>query len=142
MPGTINSPAITTPVQRAIGSYVQPVDWDDFISFLQAAANDALPMVVYTDETRTIPVYAGIVKRMDLTPSSVSIINLCSEFHLQKDTISNIQLVQKPTAYGLVTSIALWDAQENVIALFLSSRKPDKYTSCKWRVLIEKHLSP
>ncbi len=138
----MNTPTITTPVQRAIGSYVQPVDWDDFISFLQAAANDALPMVVYTDETRTIPVYAGVAQRIHVTASSVSIINSCSEFHLQQGTISNIQLVQKPTAYGLVTSIALWDAQENVIALFLSSRKPDKYTSCKWRVLIEKHLSP
>lgn len=135
------TPAATTPIRCAIDPYVQPVDWDDFISFLQAAANDAIPMMVYTDVQRILPVYAGVAQKIEVTASSVSIINSCSAFHLQKDVVSSLWLVQKPTYYGLVVSIELFDAQKNVIALFLNGRKQDKYTSCKWRVLVESHIN-
>jgi putative hemin transport protein len=57
--------------------------------------------------------------------------------HLREDHIASAWVVRKPTSDGLVTSLELFDAQGETIAMFFGERKPGRAELCAWRELID-----
>jgi putative hemin transport protein len=57
--------------------------------------------------------------------------------HLREDHIASAWIVRKPTVDGLVTSLELFDADGNVIAMLFGERKPGKPELDQWRALVE-----
>jgi putative hemin transport protein len=57
--------------------------------------------------------------------------------HLREDHIASAWVVKKPTVDGLVTSLELFDAQGETIAMFFGERKPGHAELCAWRDLVE-----
>ena len=70
----------------------------------------------------------------------VNVLDPGFNLHLREDHIASAWVVKKPTADGLVTSLELFDAQGETIAMFFGERKPGKRESCEWRALIDNLL--
>jgi putative hemin transport protein len=67
----------------------------------------------------------------------VNVLDPGFNLHLREDHIASAWVVKKPTVDGLVTSLELFDAQGDTIAMFFGERKPGKRELCEWRALIE-----
>ncbi len=57
--------------------------------------------------------------------------------HAREDHIHAAWVVRKPTADGIVTSLELFDAGGNTIALLFGERKPGRPEDPAWRALTE-----
>ena len=56
--------------------------------------------------------------------------------HLREDLIDSVWVVEKPTVDGIVTSVEVFDAQSELIAMFFGVRKPGSPELPAWRDLV------
>jgi putative hemin transport protein len=57
--------------------------------------------------------------------------------HLREDRIAMAWVVRKPTADGDVTSLELFDADGETLAMFFGERKPGRAELASWRALVD-----
>ena len=57
--------------------------------------------------------------------------------HLRTDRVASAWVVRKPTADGVVTSLELFDAAGETIAMFFGKRKPGSPEMAEWQATIE-----
>jgi len=128
----------TQALRLADPQYVQKVEPDDCHSLLQAAAADGVAIMVFVGNPGMIQIHAGPVRKLAVTGPWLNVLDADFNLHLREDHIASAWVVRKPTVDGLVTSLELFDAHGDTIALFFGDRKPGKCELCEWRALIEK----
>ena len=58
--------------------------------------------------------------------------------HLREDAITDVWVVEKPTTDGVVTSVELFDASGELMAMFFGDRKPGQPERQDWRAIVGK----
>ena len=124
-------------LRLAEAKYVQRVDVDDCQSVLQAAAAEGVAIMVFVGNPGMIQIHSGVVKKIAVMGPWVNVLDPGFNLHLREDHIDSAWVVKKPTVDGLVTSLELFDAQGETIAMFFGERKPGKPELCEWRTLID-----
>jgi putative hemin transport protein len=127
----------TQALRLAEPKYVQKVEADDCQSLLQAAAADGVSIMVFVGNPGMIQIHSGPIKKVAAMGPWVNVLDPGFNLHLREDHIANAWVVKKPTVDGLVSSLELFDAQGDTIAMFFGERKPGKRELCEWRALIE-----
>jgi putative hemin transport protein len=127
----------TQALRLAEPKFVQKVDADDCQSLLQAAAADGVSIMVFVGNPGMIQIHSGPIKKVAAMGPWVNVLDPGFNLHLREDHIASAWVVKKPTVDGLVTSLELFDAQGDTIAMFFGERKPGKRELCEWRALIE-----
>ncbi len=127
----------TQALRLAEPKFVQQVDADDCQSLLQAAAADGVSIMVFVGNPGMIQVHSGPIRKVAAMGPWVNVLDPGFNLHLREDHIASAWVVKKPTVDGLVTSLELFDAQGDTIAMFFGERKPGKSELCVWRALIE-----
>ena len=124
-------------LRLAEAKYVQRVDVDDCQSVLQTAATEGVAIMVFVGNPGMIQIHSGVVKKIAVMGPWVNVLDPGFNLHLREDHIDSAWVVKKPTVDGLVTSLELFDAQGETIAMFFGERKPGKPELCEWRALID-----
>ncbi|MDZ7920559.1 hemin-degrading factor [Rhodoferax sp.] len=127
----------TQALRLADPKFVQQVEADDCQSLLQAAAADSVSIMVFVGNPGMIQIHSGAIKKVAVMGPWVNVLDPGFNLHLREDHIASAWVVKKPTVDGLVTSLELFDAQGDTIAMFFGERKPGKRELCEWRALIE-----
>ena len=109
---------------------------------LQQAAAAAVPIMVFVGSKGCIQIHSGAVHHIKRrqTPGGADWINVLDpgfNLHLRRDLITAAWLVRKPTSDGVVTSVELFDASGDVVAMFFGVRKPGELELSAWRDLAE-----
>ena len=117
--------------------YVQQVEGDDCQSVLQAAATEGVPIMVFVGNPGMIQIHSGAVKKVAVMGPWLNVLDPGFNLHLREDHIASAWVVKKPSVDGLVTSLELFDAQGETIAMLFGERKPGKPELCEWRALID-----
>ena len=117
--------------------FVQPLEPDSAEALLQAAASSALPIMVFVGNPGVIQIHTGPVRRVQRIGPWLNVMDPGFNLHLRSDLIASAWIVRKPTTDGLVTSLELFDAQGETIAMFFGERKPGRPERCAWRQLVE-----
>ena len=117
--------------------YVQQVEVDDCQSVLQAAATEGVPIMVFVGNPGMIQIHSGAVKKVAVMGPWLNVLDPGFNLHLREDHIASAWVVKKPSVDGLVTSLELFDAQGETIAMLFGERKPGKPELCEWRALID-----
>ena len=104
---------------------------------LDEAAIDGTSIMVFVSSSGCIQIHSGPVKCIEpmLTPTAkwINILDVGFNLHLREDMIENAWIVQKPTADGVVTSVEIFDANGDLMAMFFGSRKPGIPEQQAWR---------
>ncbi len=124
-------------LRLAEAKYVQRVDVEDCQSVLQTAAAEGVAIMVFVGNPGMIQIHSGVVKKIAVMGPWVNVLDPGFNLHLREDHIASAWVVKKPTVDGLVTSLELFDAQGETIAMFFGERKPGKPELCEWRTLID-----
>jgi len=130
----------TQALRLAEPQFVQKVEVSSCQELLQAAATEGVPIMVFTGNVGMIQIHSGPIHKVAVMGPWVNVLDPRFNLHLREDHIASAWVVKKPTTDGLVTSLELFDADGETIAMFFGERKPGKPELCEWRALIDQLL--
>lgn len=127
----------TQALRLAEPRFVQPVDAASAQQVLAGAAASGMPIMVFVGNPGMIQIHTGAVQKVVVMGPWLNVLDPGFNLHLREDHIASAWVVRKPTSDGLVTSLELFDAQGETIAMFFGERKPGRAELCAWRELID-----
>ncbi|MGF6773644.1 putative hemin transport protein [Paraburkholderia sp. GAS199] len=128
--------ARTQALRLAERRYAQPVSVDALQSLLIRASETAVPIMVFVGNRGMIQIHGGPVKTIRVMGPWLNVLDPGFNLHLRADLLASAWVVRKPTSDGIVTSLELFDAQGENIAMLFGTRKPGTPELEGWRELI------
>src|SRR5690606_11772121 len=111
------------------GLYSEALHLNAVTPMLLQTAATALPIMVLHSSKGCIQIHSGPVKQVRPMQSAggadwINVLDPGFSLHLRRDLITSAWLVRKPTSDGIVTSVELFDASGDVVAMFFGVRHP------------------
>ena len=128
--------ARTEALRLAPAGMVQTLPNNTVRALLQGAAAAGTSIMCFVGNPGMIQIHTGPVKKIELMGPWVNVLDPGFSLHLREDLVAQTWLVRKPTSDGLVTSVELFDAQGETIAMFFGERKPGQPEIAPWRDLL------
>lgn len=126
----------TQALRLADPQFVQPVPAGLAERVLNDAARDGVPIMVFVGNPGMIQIHSGPVTRVAVMGPWLNVLDTGFNLHLRADHIARAWIVRKPTSDGIVTSLELFDARGETIAMFFGERKPGRPELAEWRHLV------
>jgi len=127
----------TQALRLAEPRFVRQVDAASAQQVLAGAAGSGTPVMVFVGNPGMIQIHTGPVRKVAVMGPWLNVLDPGFNLHLREDHIASAWVVRKPTSDGLVTSMELFDAQGETIAMLFGERKPGRAERCEWRELID-----
>ncbi|BCZ83005.1 hemin-degrading factor [Paraburkholderia terrae] len=127
----------TQALRLAPQDYAWRVGKDSIGTLLTSAAQTSLPIMVFVGNGGMIQIHTGPVSTIRTMGPWLNVLDPDFNLHLRTDLIDSIWVVRKPTSDGIVTSVELYDAQGENIALLFGARKPGNPELPAWRALVD-----
>ena len=127
----------TQALRLAEPRFVRQVDAASAQQVLSGVAAGGTPVMVFVGNPGMIQIHSGPVHKVVVMGPWLNVLDPGFNLHLREDHIASAWVVRKPTSDGLVTSLELFDAQGETIAMFFGERKPGRAELCVWRELID-----
>jgi putative hemin transport protein len=127
----------TQALRLAEPRFVRQVDAASAQQVLSGAASTGTPIMVFVGNPGMIQIHTGPVKKVAVMGPWLNVLDPGFNLHLREDHIASAWVVRKPTSDGLVTSLELFDAQGETIAMLFGERKPGRAELCTWRELVD-----
>jgi putative hemin transport protein len=127
----------TQALRLAEPRFVQPVDAASAQQVLSGAAASGTPVMVFVGNPGVIQIHTGPVHKVVVMGPWLNVLDAGFNLHLREDHIAEAWVVRKPTVDGLVTSLELFDAEGQTIAMLFGERKPGSTELCAWRELVD-----
>lgn len=122
---------------RLVGeTHAREVAADGVRSLLEAAAAREVPIMVFVGNRGCIQIHTGPVARIAVMGPWLNVLDPGFNLHLRADHVATAHVVRKPTRDGTVTSLELFDAAGETIAMLFGERKPGQDEREDWRALI------
>jgi putative hemin transport protein len=126
----------TQALRLAEPRFAQQVDSASARQLLRGAAGGAVPIMVFVGNAGTIQIHSGPVRKVEVMGPWLNVLDPGFNLHLREDRIAQAWAVRKPTSDGLVSSLELFDADGETVAMFFGERKPGRPELCGWRQLL------
>ena len=121
------------------GRFAWPLAKDSVTQLLNEASFAGTPIMVFVSSGGCIQIHSGPVQRVEpmTTPAAewINVLDAGFNLHMRTDMIAHVWLVEKPTSDGTVTSVEVFDAYGDLMAMFFGARKPGKPELAPWRAL-------
>lgn len=128
--------ARTQALRLAEPRYARAVDRNTFAWIMHAARDANVPIMVFVGNPGMIQIHTGPIANIRVMDDWFNVMDPDFNLHLKEPSIDSVWIVRKPTADGIVTSLELFDADGETIALLFGKRKPGIPESEAWRKLI------
>jgi putative hemin transport protein len=99
---------------------------------LQAAARIGQDIMVFVGNHGCIQIHTGPVKTLRAMGPWFNVLDPGFNLHLREDRIASAWVVRKPTADGVITSLELFDGEDEMIATLFGKRKPGEAERREW----------
>jgi len=107
-----------------------------FADFMQTLADIGLPLMLFVKNQGTVQIHNGVIHNIRLTPPWFNILDNDFSLHLNLEAIDTLWVVEKPGSVGNITSLELYDAEENNIALVFGEYIPGQGEDPAWHDLL------
>ena len=117
-------------------SRAREVEPDALELLLQTAAGAEQPIMVFVGSRGVIQIHTGPVRTIKRMGGYLNVLDPGFNLHVKDEGIKRAFVVRKPTADGDVTSLELYDAEGETVALLFSKRKPGQIEVEPWREML------
>lgn len=133
--------------QTVRGRFTRQVPVSALRQALYKAAFDGLPIMVFVGNPGCIQIHSGPVVRVEPMnmhgKTWLNVLDPGFNLHLREDLIAHCWVVEKPTEDGIVSSLEVFDAAGDVMAMLFGVRKPGQPELQGWKdLLAELRSSP
>ncbi len=126
--------------QLVQGQFTHRVETASVREMLMEAAFDGTAIMCFVGSPGCIQIHTGPVRRVEpLVMGDKTWLNVLDpgfNLHLREDRIAEVWVVEKPTVDGVVTSLEVFDAGGELMAVFFGARKPGQAELAAWRNLL------
>jgi putative hemin transport protein len=105
---------------------------------LDDVALTGLPIMVFVGNPGCIQIHTGPVRNLKPIDQWLNVLDPGFNLHLRADRIASAWIVRKPTLDGTVTSLELFDAAGETIAMLFGKRKPGLPEMPEWQATVER----
>lgn len=127
----------TQALRLAPDGFARPVSPDAARRTLEHAAAHELPIMIFVGNRGCIEIHTGPIHKVKVMGPWLNILDPETNLHLRQDHIASAWVVTKPTTDGDVTSLELFDADGENIALLFGKRKPGLPEDPRWRAFAQ-----
>jgi len=120
------------------GDYTERAQPGSFRAALELAAAEAVPIMVFVGSPGVIQIHTGPVVTLKEVGPWFNVLDPGFNLHVRLDGLASAWIVRKPTKDGIVTSLEVFDADDNQIAWLFGQRKPGEPERSAWRGLVER----
>jgi putative hemin transport protein len=117
--------------------FAQPLPTTVAGDILRQAAAAKLPIMIFVGNRGCIQIHTGEVEKIVPYGEWINVLDPDFNLHLRESGVVSAWLVRKPTKDGVVTSVELYDAAGENVALIFGKRKPGEPEDTNWRSLAE-----
>jgi putative hemin transport protein len=103
---------------------------------LQQVARAGLPIMVFVGSPGVLQIHCGPIERVVTVHGWLNVLDPRFNLHLDVGGVDTAWVVRKPTRDGMVSSLELYDAEGETIAIFFGKRKPGQPESPLWRTVL------
>ena len=100
--------------------------------------SSGLPIMVFVGNPGCIQIHTGPVRNLRPIDHWLNVLDPGFNLHLRSDRIASAWVVRKPTVDGFVTSLELFDAAGETIAMLFGGRKPGRPELPQWQATVER----
>ncbi len=124
-------------MRLAPAEFVKEVDNDIARKTLDAAAERAVPIMVFVGNRGCIQIHTGEVKKVMEAGPWYNVLDPDFNLHLRESAIAHTYAVKKPSVDGIVTAIEVYDSKGEMIVQFFGKRKPGIPELTEWRQIVQ-----
>lgn len=118
------------------GTFTRKVSNKSTDQLLHLAVENKVPIMAFVGSRGVVQIHSGEINKVVTMDNWLNIMDPEFNLHLQEDTIAHSWIVEKPSEDGMITSLEIFDADENLIANFFGERKPGIPELETWRELV------
>jgi putative hemin transport protein len=122
------------------GRFTHRVECSAVREMLMEAAFDALPIMCFVGNPGCIQIHSGPIRLVEPMETQgkvwLNVLDPGFNLHLREDLIDDVWVVEKPTEDGVVTSLEVFDADGELMAMFFGARKPGQPELAGWRLIL------
>ena len=118
--------------------HAKPIEKEAIVTMLEAAAEQKLPIMVFTGNKGNIQIHTGLVRKTMWHENWYNVMDPDFNMHLDMSKIAQTWIVRKPTEDGIVTAIEVFNEMGDIIVQFFGKRKPGIPELEEWRTIVSK----
>lgn len=116
--------------------HATPTTMDAVKQVFARVAETGLPIMIFVSSRGCIQIHTGAVRKLFPMGPWFNIMDPDFNLHLREDHVASAWVVKKPTTDGIVTSLELFDAAGQQIALIFGKRKPGIPEQPEWQRVV------
>lgn len=110
---------------------------DSFVSALEKAAQAGLSIMIFVGSPGVIQIHTGPVQNLRRVNDWFNVLDARFNLHLKDGDIASAWVVRKPTKDGIVSSLEIFNRDNEQIALMFGERHEGERENPDWRNLVE-----
>lgn len=123
-------------LQQVGQDYAEPLPLDSVLTLLQQAADRRVPIMAFVNNRGCIQIHSGPVSQIKAMGKWLNILDPHFNLHLNTERLTSAWRVRKPSDDGIVTSLELFDEENQLCLQFFGARKPGIPERADWRALM------
>ena len=127
----------TQAFRLAGAEFARPLRLDAARAVLEGASASEMPIMIFVGNRGCIQIHTGPIERLVPTHGWLNVLDPAFNLHLREAGVARVFSVRKPTSDGVVTSLELFDAEDEMIATLFGKRKPGENERADWRGFAE-----
>ncbi|SER16928.1 putative hemin transport protein [Faunimonas pinastri] len=104
---------------------------------MERAAGRGQPIMCFVGSRGCIQIHSGPIQTVKPVGPWLNILDPGFNLHLREDLVAEAWRVRKPSRFGFVTSVELYDAAGSLVTQFFGVRDEDKAEDPNWNALAE-----
>ena len=129
----------------AEGEFTRRIALSSTIQLLNEASGSKLPIMIFAGNNGNLQIHQGPVRTIRILDRGhlgnekwLNVLDPEFNLHMRQDHIKSAWVVKKPTNDGIVTSVEVFDENQELIARFFGLRKPGNKELEEWRELVDR----
>ncbi|MGH8569353.1 MAG: hemin-degrading factor, partial [Gammaproteobacteria bacterium] len=114
-----------------------PVACSGFWRLLQTVRDADLPIMVFVTSPGVVQIHTGQVGNLRVTGPWCNVLDARFNLHVRETAIADAFVVRKPSTDGIVTSLEIFDDDEDLMVQVFGRRKPGQPEWGRWRRIVE-----
>ncbi|MEM9398992.1 MAG: ChuX/HutX family heme-like substrate-binding protein [Verrucomicrobiota bacterium] len=123
-------------LRLADDEFVKKVEGDSLRKVLTGASELKVEIMIFVGNPGNIQIHTGAVDKVCEFNEWYNVLDSDFNLHVRENGIANAFVVKKPTKDGIVTSLELYDKNDENILLMFGKRKPGQLENEQWRNIV------
>lgn len=103
---------------------------------LVIAQAEQVPLMLFVGNRGIVQIHTGVINKLLRTGPWFNVLDPDFNLHFNTEEVAQVWLVRRPTAEGIVTSLEIYNTEDQLVLTLFGERKPGQDERQDWRELV------